>query len=89
MPPPGEHPSFQIPEGRARSIRVSDREIIVRLSNGKIAIHPISYSRRVQEATPQQRRNAIVVNDGTGLRWPEIDEVLSVETFIRDARRRK
>ena len=39
-------------------------------------------SKRLAEATPEQRANFVVIASGYGIHWPDIDEDLSIDGLI-------
>jgi hypothetical protein len=69
-------------EARLLSIRVTEDEIIARLVDGRTISVPLAWSWRLSEATPDQRRNFVIIGDGQGIHWPEIDEDISVEGML-------
>ncbi|MDQ2915932.1 MAG: DUF2442 domain-containing protein [Pseudomonadota bacterium] len=49
------------------------------LVDGRRLTVPLTWSWRLLEATPRQRRRFEIIGDGTGVRWPEIDEDISID----------
>lgn len=64
------------------SIEVTDDEIIAHLVDGRTISVPLVWSWRLSEATPEQRQHFELLGDGQGVRWPEIDEDISVEGML-------
>jgi len=69
-------------EPRVKDVSVTDGEIIVHLSDGRIVSAPRAWSWRLSDATPAQRANFEILGDGQGIHWPEIDEDLSAQGFL-------
>ncbi len=69
-------------EPRLLNIQLTEDEIIVHLVDGRTISVPLAWSWRLSEATPDQRRNFEIIGDGLGIRWPDIDEDISVEGML-------
>lgn len=70
-------------DARVRDVLVTDELITFHLFDGRLISVPLAWSWRLHEATPQQRGNFQVIDGGYGVRWPDIDEDLSVEGMFR------
>ena len=68
---------------RLLNVEVTEDEIIAHLVDGRSISVPILWSWRLSEATPDQRQNFEILGDGQGVRWPAIDEDISVEGMLR------
>ena len=69
-------------EPRIRSVEVTDKAITAYLVDGRTVSVPLSWSWRLESATPQQRRNYRLIADGIGVHWPDVDEDLSANGFL-------
>lgn len=69
-------------EARIRNASVSDDEISAQLMDGRTISVPLAWSLRLSEATPEQRSRFEIIGSGSGIRWPEIDEDISVEGML-------
>jgi len=67
---------------RIQKVRVTKDEIIAHLADGRVISVPLAWSWRLSEATPTERANFRLIGTGQGVRWPEVDEDLSVEGFL-------
>lgn len=67
---------------RIRSIDVTERMITAELTDGRVVSLPLSWSWRLERASPEQRRNWELIADGIGVHWPDIDEDLSAQGFL-------
>lgn len=79
-------------EPRIRDIEVSDRAITAHLMDGRIISVPLDWSWRLESATPTQRQNFVIMGDGDGVHWPEIDEDINARGMLEGSpapRRRK
>jgi len=50
--------------------------------DGRVISVPLAWSWRLSEATPAQRIHFELIGDGQGVRWPDIDEDISVEGML-------
>lgn len=69
-------------EPRIRSIDVSDRSIVANLEDGRTISVPLSWSWRLEHATPAQRSNYEIFGDGEYVNWPDVDEDISVHGML-------
>jgi hypothetical protein len=67
---------------RVAAVEVTDQLIVARLIDGRTISVPLSWSWRLSDATPEQRARYEIFGDGSGIRWPEIDEDLSVRGML-------
>lgn len=70
------------PEPRIQLIRVTDESITADFVDGRTISVPLVWSWRLSEATPEERANYEIIGDGTGVRWPDIDEDLSAQGML-------
>src|SRR5260370_42450077 len=70
-------------EARIQSVSVTDDTISAQLADGRTISVPLAWSWRLTEATPEQRARFEIIGSGSGIRWPEIDEDISVEGMLR------
>jgi len=50
---------------------------------------PLAWSWRLSNATPEQRAHYEIFGEGTGIRWPDIDEDISVRGMLEGAPARR
>ena len=65
-----------------RAVEVSDAFIVAHFTGGRTIRIPLSWSRRLAEATPEQRSHYEIVDGGRGVRWPEVDEAISARGML-------
>lgn len=65
-----------------RSVEVTDELITARLVDGRRISVPLAWSWRLSDATPDQRRKYEILDTGHGIRWPEIDEDISIRGML-------
>lgn len=69
-----------IPE--AQGVAVTDDTLQVELSDGRTISVPLAWYPRLVHATQNERKNWELIGTGNGIRWPDLDEDLSVESLI-------
>ena len=67
---------------RVRAVDVTDEQIVAHLADGRTISVPLAWSWRLSDATPEQRARYEIFGDGTGIRWRDIDEDLSVTGML-------
>ena len=67
---------------RLLDVRMTEEEIVARLVDGRTISVPLVWSWRLSEATPEARSHFEILGDGQGVRWPDIDEEISVEGML-------
>ena len=72
---PGSNP-------RAISAEVTDTAITAHLADGRTISVPLSWSWRLSDATPDQRARFEIIGEGEGVRWPDVDEDISVRGML-------
>lgn len=70
----------QIPE--AVEVSITDAALQVNFSDGRAISVPLEWYPRLVYASREERDNWELIGDGQGIRWPDLDEDLSVEGLI-------
>jgi hypothetical protein len=65
-----------------RSVEVTNERITAHLDDGRSISVPLAWSWRLREATVEQRNHWEIIGEGTGVRWPDVDEDLSVRGML-------
>jgi hypothetical protein len=68
---------------RVADVAFGDTDMTVSLRDGRKISVPLWWYPRLLNATPAQRRRWEPAAAGRGIHWPEIDEDLDVEGFLR------
>ena len=61
---------------------MSEDELTVSLSDGRVVRVPLSWYPRLSNALPQHRATWEFIGRGHGIHWPELDEDISVENVL-------
>ena len=70
----------RIPDTEA--VSVTEDTLQVELSDGRGIAVPLAWYPRLVHATGEERRNWKLIGGGQGIRWPDLDEDLSVEGLL-------
>ena len=71
-----------VSETKIEKIKVTDKELIVYLVDGRKLEVPLAWFSKLLKATPHQRNKYRLIGDGSGIHWPDIDEDLSVNGLL-------
>ena len=70
---------------RVLDVTVGDDALSVSLRDGRVISVPLTWYRRLLNATRAQRNNWKTGGGGYGIHWPDVDEDLSTEGLLRGA----
>jgi hypothetical protein len=73
----------------ARKVSVSETELIVALVDGRRIAVPLVWYPRLASASRSQLERCEILGRGEGIRWPELDEDLSVEGIVKGVRAKR
>jgi hypothetical protein len=74
------------PSAFARSVRVTDDQLIVELTDGRELSVPLSWYPRLNYGRPDERARWEIIGRGDGIHWPDLDEDISVEGLLAGRR---
>ena len=66
----------------AQQVRLTKDSLQVELSDGRSISVPLSWHPRLAHATPKERAHWRLIGQGEGIRWPDLDEDISVENLL-------
>ena len=69
-------------QARAMNVAVSDDTLTVDLTDGRTISVPLLWYPRLSHATAGERKSWRLIADGEGIRWPDLDEDISVEWLL-------
>jgi hypothetical protein len=70
----------------AIDVSCSENELQVILSDGRRISVPLAWFPRLVAGTAEQRAKFVLLGDGQGIHWPELDEDLSVVGLLKGVR---
>ena len=77
--------SNSIADERIKAVRIDENLITVDLMDGRIISVPLVWYPTLMNATREQLMNWEIAGGGYGIHWPDLDEDLSSEGFLRGA----
>ena len=66
----------------AIAVEVTDEQLTVRLTDGRVITVPLEWYPRLVHATPMERNHHELLGHGSAIGWPDLDEHLSVESIL-------
>jgi hypothetical protein len=69
-------------EPLAEDVICTDDTLRVVLVDGREIAVPLVWFPRLQNATPEQRKNWRLIGQGIGIHWESVDEDISVESLL-------
>ena len=67
---------------KAEEVIVTEDTLTAELADGRTISVPLAWYPRLVHATRQERDNWELIGGGQGVRWPDLDEDISVEGLI-------
>jgi hypothetical protein len=67
---------------RIKNVEITEDTITAHLMDGRTISVPLVWSWRLAEATPEQRANFVIIGNGHGVHWPDVDEDISAEGML-------
>ncbi|MBN8545265.1 MAG: DUF2442 domain-containing protein [Ignavibacteria bacterium] len=74
-----------VADERIKNVKIDENLITVDLMDGRIISVPLVWYPSLMNATPEQLMNWEIAGGGYGIHWPDLDEDLSTEGFLRGA----
>ena len=71
---------MQVPDMVA--VVVSSDTLSVELSDGRTLSVPTGWFPRLAHATERERKNCVLIDQGRGIHWPDLDEDVSLEGLL-------
>ena len=67
----------------AKNVRVTDRELVVELRDGRVVSVPLAWYPRLAEGSPRERGRWELLGPGIGVHWPDLDEDISIDGLLQ------
>jgi hypothetical protein len=71
---------IQIP--LARHVVVTEDALAVELADGRTLSVPLTWYPRLWHGTSEERSRWLLIGDGRGIHWPDLDEDISIEGLL-------
>lgn len=66
----------------AEDVSVTEDALRVELSDGRTVLAPLAWYPRLVHGSAAERANWKLIGNGAGIRWPDLDEDVSVEGLL-------
>lgn len=76
----------QSSDAAVQSVRVDNLNLTVDLVDGRTITVPIAWFPRLAYGTDDERANWHLIGGGHGIRWPDLDEDISIESLFSGCR---
>ena len=63
-------------------LEVTRGAIVAQLADGRIVSVPFTWSWRLTNATPAQRKRFEIIGNGAGVHWPDVNEDISIHGML-------
>jgi hypothetical protein len=73
---------LKIEELSILSLKVSERELVAQISDGRVVSVPTAWFDKLAGAPIEKLKNFQISPSGYGIHWPELDEDISIKAFI-------
>lgn len=70
-------------EPRIVAFEIDEEAMRAVLADGRTITVPLAWSWRLSDATPAQRTRFEILGNGEGVRWPDLDEDVSVRGMLQ------
>ncbi len=67
---------------RAKSVAVTDDWLTCELVDGRSIRVPLQWYPRLSHGSPAEQSNWELIANGRGVRWPDLDEDISIESLL-------
>lgn len=67
---------------RVQTVEVTNELISAHLTDGRTISVPLAWSWRLFNASAEQRQRVEIIGEGTAMRWPDVDEDISVRGML-------
>jgi hypothetical protein len=67
---------------KAVSVEVGKDILKVTLADGRVVSAPLEWFPKLRDATKKQRNNWRLIGAGVGIRWPDLDEDVSIDGLL-------
>jgi hypothetical protein len=67
---------------RAQEVTVTEDTLTVELADGRSISVPLAWYPRLAHGTPEECGDWHLIGEGTGVRWPILDEDISLENLL-------
>ena len=67
---------------RATKVTLTEDTLTAELDDGRTISVPLAWYPRLMDATSAERDNLLLIGNGEGIHWPDLDEDVSVQNLL-------
>jgi len=75
--------STSVDDAVAVGVVTDERELHVRMKDGRTISVPLDWFPRLVDASPNERADWRLIGAGEGIHWPQLDEDVSIAALLR------
>ncbi|MFF1540272.1 DUF2442 domain-containing protein [Microbacterium sp. NPDC058269] len=75
--------STSVDDAAAVGVVTDERELHVRMKDGRTISVPLDWFPRLVDASPNERADWRLIGAGEGIHWPQLDEDVSIAALLR------
>ncbi|MFK0242818.1 DUF2442 domain-containing protein [Microbacterium sp. NPDC090281] len=75
--------STSVDDAVAVGVVTDERELHVRMKDGRTISVPLDWFPRLVDASPDERADWRLIGAGEGIHWPQLDEDVSIAALLR------
>lgn len=75
--------SISVDDAVAIGVVIDEREMHVRMKDGRTISAPLDWFPRLADASAEARANWRLIGAGEGIHWPQLDEDVSIAALLR------
>jgi hypothetical protein len=73
---------IELREVAAESVAIGDDALVAHLADGRTITVPLAWFPRLLHGTAPERSNFRLIGGGSGIHWPDLDGVISVDISV-------
>ena len=74
--------TVELSSATAQHIEVTEDTLIFDLADGRTASVPLTWYPRLLQGSPEERDHWLLIGNGEGIHWPDLDEDISIENIL-------
>lgn len=75
--------STSVDDAVAVEAQIDERDLHVRMKDGRTISVPLSRFPRLADASAEERADSRLIGDGEGIHWRQLDEDISISALLR------
>jgi len=75
--------SISVDDAVAVGVVIDERELHVRMKDGRTISVPLDWFPRLTDASAEERADWRLIGVGEGIHWPQLDEDVSIAALLR------